>query len=74
MASNKLMAPPVFNEEEDYMAWKNDIEVWQMYTDLDRKKQGPAVYLSLTDRAREVVRSIKPAELAENDGLKKIIT
>ena len=57
--ASKLKAPPVFNEEDDYLAWKNDVEVWRMYTDLDKKKIGPAVYLSLTNRAREAVRCIE---------------
>ena len=70
---HQLKAPPVFKEEDDYMSWKNDIEVWQMFTDIDQKKRGPAVYLSLTGKAREAVRDIKPAELGGNDGVEKIL-
>ena len=53
MASNNhLKAPTVFQEDEDYLGWKDDVEIWQMFTSLEKKKQGPAVYLSLTGRAR----------------------
>ena len=73
MASGQLKAPPVFVEDEDYLSWKNDIEVWEMFTDLDKKKRGPAVYLTMTGRARDAVREIPAAELGGNDGLNKII-
>ena len=73
MATGQLKAPPVFKEDEDYMSWKNDIEVWQMFTDIEEKKRGPAVYLSLTGKAREAVRDIRPAELGGNNGVEKIL-
>ena len=43
MSSGQLKASPVFVEDEDYLSWKNDAEVWEMFTDLCKKKQGPAV-------------------------------
>ena len=73
MAAGQLKAPPVFSEDDDYLSWKNDITVWQMFTDLDKKKQGPAVYLAMTGRAREAVREIPAAELGGDGGLNKII-
>ena len=39
MATGQLKAPPVFTEEDDYISWKNDIEVWEMFTDLEGKKE-----------------------------------
>ena len=33
-----------------------------MFTDLDKKKQGLAVYLAMTGRARETVKEIIAAE------------
>ena len=47
MATGLLKSPPVFTEQVDYMSWKDDTEVWEMFTDLDKKKQEPAVYLKL---------------------------
>ena len=73
MATGQLKAPPVFSEDDDYLSWKNDITVWQMFTDLDKKKQGFAVYLAMTGRAREAVREIPTRELGADDGLTKII-
>ena len=71
--TNQLKAPPVFSEEDDYVSWKNDVEIWQMFTELAKKKQGPAVYLSLTGRAREAVRGIPSNEIGSDDGLTIIL-
>ena len=69
-----IKAPPAFDAEgDDYLAWKNDIEVWEVFTDLKEKKRGPAVYLSLTGKAREAVRGINVGDLAKNEGVKTII-
>ena len=38
--------------------------MWQMFTDLEKKKQGPAAYLKMTGRTRE---------LGDDDGLNKLI-
>ena len=57
---SNIKSPPIFNPDEDdnYCAWKNDVEVWQAFTKEEAKRQGPAVYLSLKGRAREAVRGI----------------
>ena len=50
----------IFNpdEDDDYFAWKNDVEVWQAFNKNEPKQQGPAVYFLLKVRATEVVRRI----------------
>ena len=72
MAASQIKAPPVFNEEEDYLNWKNDLEVWKLFTDT-KKEMGPAVYLMLTGHAREAVRDLKPADIGKGTGLDEII-
>ena len=47
--------------------------VWQQFTDLDAKKQGPALYLSLNGKARECARSIATDVLGSDDGFKKLL-
>ena len=40
---SKLKAPPEFEPEDDnYERWKDDIEIWEVLTTLEKKKQGPA--------------------------------
>ena len=72
MAINNLKAPPVLVDEDSYQEWKNDLAIWQLYTDLENKRQGPAVYLVLSGRARECVRALMPEEIGAANGVKKI--
>lgn len=48
MATNQLKAPPVFKNDDDYISWKNDIEVWQIFRDMEAKKRRLVAYLSFT--------------------------
>ena len=45
-------APPVFKEDMSYEAWKKELAIWTTFTDLDKKKQGPAIFLSLNGKLR----------------------
>lgn len=68
--SSKLKAPPPFNpEEEAYEAWKSELEMWEVYSELELKKRGAAVYLSLKGKAKEAVRDMKAATLNVDNGL-----
>ena len=66
--------PPTLRDDMDYSNWVNDVKVWSLFTDLDKKKIGPAVYLSLEGKAREVVREIDYAKLASDEGYAEIIS
>ena len=69
-----IKQPPVFNpEDDDYTSWKADLEIWQMYTDINSRKQGPAVYLSLKGRARDAIRGVTTDQIGAEDGVKAII-
>ena len=72
MAGKSIKAPPIFSEGDDYLAWKNDISVWELFTDLAAPKRGPAVYLSLVGKTREAVREVDVATLAVAGGVKVI--
>ena len=50
-----------------YLDVESYTNVWQMLADLDKKKQGPAVYLAMTGRAREVVSKTPAEELGDNE-------
>lgn len=53
-----LRTPPVLAGQESYMEWKEDLKVWELFTDLVVAKRGPAVYLTLTGNARDCVRDL----------------
>jgi len=46
-------------EEECYARWKNELEIWQLVRDLEKKQQALAVTSSLTGKDREAALSIK---------------
>ena len=49
-----LKALPVLENEEDYPQWKTDVEIWQkFYTDIPKRKQGPAVYFKLLKKLKD---------------------
>lgn len=41
--------PPLFSESKPYTRWVDEVRVWQIVTDLDETKQGPAIALSLPE-------------------------
>ena len=70
-----LKTPPTFNPEggDDYVNWKLDVDVWRMITKEEKKKHGPAVYLSLQGSARDKARSINQTTLNSDDGYEEVI-
>ena len=53
MALKKLYSPPIPEEIKEIEEWLRELEIWQCVTDLEKKKQGPVMYLSLTDKIRK---------------------
>ena len=58
MAQLNIKTPPVLSDAEGYSNWREDLEICEMFTDLEKKKRGPAVVLSLTSQVREYVRAL----------------
>ena len=38
MAVNNLKTPPVLVDEDSYEEWKNDLDIWQLYNDIEKKR------------------------------------
>ena len=55
MGTRQVKHPPVLSEADDSLSWKNDINTWQMLTDLSKKKQWLAMYQAMKGRATEAV-------------------
>ena len=49
---SRIMSHPKL--QDDFNSWLHEIEVWKCVTDLDKKKQGPMIYLSLEGQARRL--------------------
>ena len=74
-ANPKNRSPPEFNEDVDtWEDYKKEIQMWQACTSLEAKKQGPAFYLALKGKAKEIVKSIPYEEVAADNGLNRMLT
>ena len=51
--------PPVLSETKSYQQWSKQLNIWQMTTDVDKKKIALVVILSLSGKARETALEIK---------------
>ena len=50
MAAKKLLNPPVLSDVDNIDSWLHDLQIWKCVTDLEKKQQGPIIYLSLPDK------------------------
>lgn len=68
-------APPPMQDDLSYADWKKEIAIWRTFTEMDAKRQGAAIFLTLTGKARETVRSdVDEKQLSADDGVDKLIT
>lgn len=74
MAAN-YKNPPEMRDNLLYEDWKKELDIWLMFTDLAKERQGPAIFLTLKGKAREtLLAELKPVELGTADGPAKITT
>ena len=71
--SRSYKNPPEMRDDLLYVDWKRELAIWTDFTDLDKNKQGPAVFLTLKGKAREtVLADIDITKLKGDDGVKCI--
>ena len=70
--ANKKM-PPVLQDDTCYQSWTRDLKIWKMFTDLPAAKQGPAVYLSLTGKAKDAVADVPVEDIGKDDGVNQLV-
>ena len=49
MATRKLLNPPALTDVDRIDTWLHDLQIWKCVTDLEKKQQGPVIYLSSPD-------------------------
>ena len=76
-ASNKINKniknPPSLEESSNYENWEKALKYWQIITDIQKPKQGAAVILSLTGKAREAVFELDFAVVNSDTGVDAIL-
>ena len=68
--------PPVFHgdEGESYLDWRLDVELWQGFTSLEKKKWATSFLLNLKEgKVKSTVRGLGKEKLQTEDGLKNVI-
>ena len=73
MSTPSYKNPPSLEKEKDYQQWKNEVKMWQLVTDLDKKKRGLALALSLQGKPREVALELDPVKLNADDGVDVLV-
>ena len=64
---------PTLSKCEDFEEWKRDVEIWQAVTELEKKKQGPALYRSLEGQAKKACSNIAVKGICDKDGFNLIM-
>ena len=72
-SSSSLKTPPLWEDGKSFEKWKSEMELWALITELDKKKRGPVVALTLTGRKREIALEIKAEDLNKDEGLKTLL-
>lgn len=73
MATHNIKAPPALSRCPSYATWLKEVKIWQLYTDIDQKKQGPAIFLTLEGKAREAILELEPEQIGAVDGVQTIV-
>ena len=64
--------PPTF-KGKDYSQWELVVELWQMFTEMDKTRQGIVLALSLKVKVMEIVICIDKSLLTTEDGVKNVL-
>ena len=68
--SRNNKGPPVLKEDRSYSQWKHELSAWVLLTDLEKKKQGIAVYLNgLEGKYKELISKLPIADLNKDEGV-----
>ena len=66
--------PPVLDKIDEIEDWLHEIQIWQCVIDIEEKKQGPVMHLSLPDKIRKSCNNISLSDLNKDNGLNTLIT
>jgi len=73
MASKNSKTPPSLKQCKSYDDWTKMINMWRVFTDLPKEKQGPALFLSLEGEAQDAVLELDEKEIIKDTGVETII-
>ena len=59
MATPNLKTPPALTKESVFSDCLEDVNICCLYTSIEKVKQGPALYLTLTDKLENVLNWVQ---------------
>ena len=73
MASGYKTPPSFGDGETSYEAWKQELEMWELVTDLKKEKQAIAIVLNLKGQAKAIALEIEKTLLNAVDGIRNLL-
>ena len=73
MSAHSIKAPPALSKSTSYENWLKELKIWQLYTEIKKEKQGPAIFLTLEGKAREAVLELDVENISGESGIDNII-
>ena len=64
--------PPVLTDSIDYELWKKEVLLWQILSDCVKKKQAPAIVMSLNGSAKEAALEMEIETLNSDEGVTEL--
>ena len=69
----KLLSPPVLSHVNEIESWLHGLQIWESVIGIDKKQQGPVIYLSLPDKVRSACGDIAVTDLNKDDCLNTLM-
>ena len=72
-SSNNFKTPPNLTNYNTYDKWEKAFKIWQLVTDLPKRKQGAALILALSEKDRDIALEISIDDIHSDEGVDKIL-
>ena len=69
----EFKVPPTLGKDSLYVTWKKEIKVWEAFTSVPEEKCAPAIFMTLTGEAREVILNMDIEKLTEKAGVNNLM-
>ena len=71
MASYNIKAPPTLSKSL-YELWRKELQISHLCTNVEKNKQGPALFLTLEGKALEAALELHITKISGKNGIKNI--
>ena len=72
-SSQSFKSPPKMRDDLPYAEWKKELDIWSDFTDLRDVRQGGALFLTLSGKARQaVLAGVSRDDIKSGNGVKAI--